>query len=348
MSYYLATQKDIIDWIKRLAAENQLFFPEKHGQVSYRFQKVGPESTIQFDNYIPTVVPPVKLLVPAREELLQFSKDANGKTDVQPSLDTSFRILAGVRPCDLKGIFLMDLFFKDGVADAYYLARRENTAIIAYTCTTPCDPREFCAAVDALDHTEGADVFITPVRGGDLLVEVKTGLGEKLSSGVDWKPCEDGPARRVGAVASRPEPFGRTFPTAMPEISKIVSKQYQSHVWEKHVTRCFSCGTCNLVCPTCYCFDVADDLHLDVASGNRTRTWDACMLPHFAEVGGGHNFRPEPASRQRHRVNRKFVYLPEKYAHGAACVGCGRCGRQCTTHIDIYDIVSDLIQEGVR
>jgi Fe-S oxidoreductase len=65
-------------------------------------------------------------------------------------------------------------------------------------------------------------------------------------------------------------------------------------------------------------------------------------------VGGGHNFRPEPAARQRHRVNRKFTYLPEKFEHGAACVGCGRCGRQCTSHIDIFDIVTDLIQEGAR
>jgi ferredoxin len=89
-------------------------------------------------------------------------------------------------------------------------------------------------------------------------------------------------------------------------------------------------------------------MNLDVTSGNRTRTWDGCMLPHFAIVGGGHNFRPEPAARQRHRINRKFEYLPEKYGQGAACVGCGRCGRQCTSHIDIFDIVSDLITEGGR
>ena len=138
------------------------------------------------------------------------------------------------------------------------------------------------------------------------------------------------------------------MPAAAKDLPKIVASKYQSPVWEKHVTRCFSCGTCNLVCPTCYCFDVADDLNLDAVSGNRTRTWDACMLPQFAVVTGGHNFRPEPASRQRHRINRKFEYLPEKYKHGAVCVGCGRCGRQCTSHIDIYDIVSDLITEGGR
>jgi sulfhydrogenase subunit beta (sulfur reductase) len=348
MSYYLGTKTSIVDWIKRLASENQVFFPEKHGQASYRFNKAKADSDIQFEHYTPTVVPPVKQLIPAREELLLFKKNAEGKTEVQVPLDNSFRILAGVRPCDLKGISLMDLFFKDGSPDAYYLARRENTAVIGYACTAPCDPRVFCAAVDSLHHSEGADIFITPLAGEGLLVEIKTELGKKLAASAGLQPCNDGPAKKEEATKAMPQPFGRTFEAKVPGITKIVASKQQSPVWEKHVARCFSCGTCNLVCPTCYCFDVSDDLNLDVASGNRTRTWDGCMLPNFAMVAGEHNFRPEPASRQRHRINRKFEYLPEKYGKGAVCVGCGRCGRQCTSHIDIYDIVSDLIQEGGR
>jgi len=344
MTYYSATKESIVNWIKGLSSENRTYFPQKCGQVSYRFATVQSDSDIQFERYIPTVVPPVKHLVPARDELLQFKKNADGKSEVRASLDTSFRILAGVRPCDLKGIYLMDLFFRDGAPDAYYLARRENTAIIGYSCTTPCDSRAFCAAVESLNHSEGADIFITPQAGGDLLVEVKTELGEKLASKADWKTCGSVPSQKEVS----PKPFGRAFSATVPDITKIVAEKFNSPLWEKHVARCFSCGTCNLVCPTCYCFDVADDLGLDVVSGNRTRTWDGCMLPSFAEVGGGHNFRAEPAARQRHRINRKFEYLPKKYGRGSVCVGCGRCGRQCTSHIDIYDIVSDLINEGGR
>ena len=147
------------------------------------------------------------------------------------------------------------------------------------------------------------------------------------------------------AVAARQEDFGRSWSARVSEVPGIVEKQWKSPVWENHVTRCFSCGTCNLVCPTCYCFEVMDDVNLDVHSGNRTRTWDGCMLPHFAEVAGGHNFRPNPAERQRHRVKRKFEYLTKKYQHGAVCVGCGRCGRQCTSHIDIFNIIDDLVKE---
>jgi sulfhydrogenase subunit beta (sulfur reductase) len=348
MRYYLANKLSIVNWIKGLATENRVYFPAKHGQASYRFAQVQPDSDIQFERYTPTVLPPIKQLIPAREELLRFKKNADGKNDVSPSLDNSFRILAGVRPCDLKGIFLMDLFFADGASDAYYLARRRNTAIIGYACTSPCDSRVFCAAVNSLQHEEGADIFIAPLSDGDLLVEIKTDLGDKLTSGTGWQPCNDGPRRKEEISSAKPEQFGRSLPASVPDITKLLARKWQSPTWEKHVTRCFSCGTCNLVCPTCYCFDVFDDLNLDVSSGNRTRTWDGCMLPQFSVVAGEHNFRPEPAGRQRHRINRKFEYLPNKYGHGAVCVGCGRCGRQCTSHIDIYDIVSDLIKEGGR
>ena len=350
MTDYLVTDADTIQWLKGLTAKAPVYFPMKHGTANRRFTKVDAKSDIRFEGYTPAVVPPVKLLVPAKDELLRFHRLDGGKTEVTTSVDTSFRIIAGVRPCDLKGIYLMDLFFKEGVNDPYYLARRENTAIIGRACTEPCSDRAFCAAVDSLDHREGADIFLTPVKGGDVLMEVNTPLGEKVvkEAKIDLNPCEDGPARKVGAVFSRTDNFGRALKAAVPDIPAIIEKQWKSAVWDKHTERCFSCGTCNLVCPTCYCFDVKDDLDLDVESGHRERTWDGCMLPHFAVVAGGHSFRPEPAGRQRHRVKRKFEYLPEKFGHGAACVGCGRCGRQCTSHIDIFDIVNDLIEEGGR
>ncbi len=346
MSDFLATTVDVIAWINALASKQTLYFPVQHGKVSYRYEKIAHGGdAVQFDHYTPSVVPPVKLMVPAHEALLTFKKQ-EGATEVTSTLDQSFRIIAGVRACDLKGIFLMDLFLKEGVADPYYLTRREHTAIIGYACTKPCDDRVFCAAVDSLDHREGADVFLTPVKGGDILVEGKTELGANLLKDCELRPCDDGPARRVGAVSDRQEPFGRSLKAAITDIPGLIENTQRSPVWQKHVERCFSCGTCNLVCPTCYCFDVHDDLDLDVNSGHRARTWDACMLPHFAVVAGGHSFRPEPAARQRHRGKRKFEYLTEKFSQWAACVGCGRCGRQCTSHIDIFDIVNDLIQEG--
>ncbi len=346
MSEFIAPLGEVCDWIRDLSSRHSVFFPQRHGEVSYRFEEIGKTSLVQFERYRPTTTPTVKLLFPARDELFRFVEKEGGEVEASPLVDATFRILAGVRPCDLKGIFLMDLFFDDGVSDPHYLTRRQNAAIIGYACPIPCDDRAFCAAVDSLDHRAGADVFLTPLDSGDLLVEATTKKGQDLIGDADWQTCRDSAAKKIGAVAARPDEFGRSFEARIEDLPGIVGGQWESPIWARHVERCFSCGTCNLVCPTCYCFDVHDDLNLDAASGTRARTWDGCMLPHFAGVAGGHNFRAEPAARQRHRVKRKFEYLPAKYGQGLACVGCGRCGRQCTSHIDIYDIVCDLSESG--
>ena len=59
MSYYVASKQSVVNWIKGLAQENQVYFPLRHGEVSYRFAQVGPDSDLQFEPYVPTVVPPV-------------------------------------------------------------------------------------------------------------------------------------------------------------------------------------------------------------------------------------------------------------------------------------------------
>ena len=81
---------------------------------------------------------------------------------------------------------------------------------------------------------------------------------------------------------------------------------YDGKTWQEVGKKCVSCGNCTAVCPTCYCFDVQDEVKLDVTGGERKRIWDSCQLEEFAEVSGGENFREERASRQRHRYYRKF------------------------------------------
>ncbi len=346
MSDFIASIGEIQDWIRRLGDEYETYFPTPRGTGNFRFAPVGEGSQIQFESYRPTITPPAKILLPARDEMFHFRRQQGGDVQADAAMDFTYRILAGVRPCDLKGIHILDLIFRDGEADPHYLSRRRNTTIIAYACPEPCDSRAFCHAVDSLDHRDGADVVITPIGGGDALVSGLTDAGGGLLDGLGWDSCNDGPAKRIGAVAARPDPFGRSFPVNTIDLVEAIGRHWETPVWQAHVERCFSCGTCNLVCPTCYCFDVHDELNLDAASGTRSRTWDGCMLPHFAGVAGGHNFRAKPESRQRHRVKRKFEYLPEKYQKGIVCMGCGRCGRQCTSGIDIFDIVKDLVEAG--
>jgi NAD(P)H-flavin reductase len=87
-----------------------------------------------------------------------------------------------------------------------------------------------------------------------------------------------------------------------------------------------------MVCPTCFCFDVKDEVALNLKEGERLRFWDGCMLVDFAKVATGENFRHDRASRFRHRIFRKGKYVIERYGR-VGCVGCGRCAIACLAGI---------------
>ncbi len=355
MREFLATRTAVLDWIRTLAQEEDAFFPQPMGENSFSFDKVRKHSTLAFEDFDAApaekpfrastcVQPPGKRLSPNDEQIFHFSKDENGQYQLTPTLDARKRTLAGVRPCDLKAIHLMDRVNRDGIPDAHYLSRRQNTTIIAHDCLQPCDEHCFCEATSSLRWRQGADIFLTPQPEAKLLIEALTERGERLLDTAGFPPCDDIEKRRALAEEKRAKPFGRHFDAPLQQVIDTVGNSWASPVWDKHVERCFACGTCNLVCPTCYCFDLKDDFNIDDPhSGQRTRSWDGCMLEEFTVVAGGHNFRPQLATRQRHRIKRKLAWLPARFGDGSFCVGCGRCGHQCTVHIDIFDIANDLL-----
>ena len=63
----------------------------------------------------------------------------------------------------------------------------------------------------------------------------------------------------------------RMNPTDLP---MLLEQSYDHVVWEEKAELCHSCGSCNLVCPTCYCFDVSDTISLDLAESVRRYLFD--------------------------------------------------------------------------
>src|SRR4030042_549369 len=61
-------------------------------------------------------------------------------------------------------------------------------------------------------------------------------------------------------------------------LPKVLGRSYDHPVWEEKAQRCYSCGSCNLVCPTCYCFDVRDDVEWGLQKGRRYRGWGGRLL----------------------------------------------------------------------
>ncbi|GAB4351833.1 MAG: 4Fe-4S dicluster domain-containing protein [Gammaproteobacteria bacterium] len=341
---YRCARAEFEHWLVRLSEQLPLWFPQREGEVNWNFQRAHPATSFDLTHYRPTVVPPGRHIMPDQEILFEFRRTPEGGIEFIRQESSEAQVLAGVRPCDLRAIGQMDAVHGAEPADTHYLEKRRSVTLVAFNCLQPCDERAFCAATGSLHTRQGADLFVT---GGDgfVLVEVLSEAGKRLLDNVEWEEVNDAEQQREALERHRPDPFGRQLLESPERLIETLRGAYHSPVWSRYAELCFSCGTCNLVCPTCYCFDVCDELALDGQSGRRTRTWDGCMIPDFAQVAGNHNFRAGCADRQRHRIKRKFEYLPQRFPLGSFCVGCGRCGRQCTTGIDIFDMVNDIVRE---
>jgi formate hydrogenlyase subunit 6/NADH:ubiquinone oxidoreductase subunit I len=125
------------------------------------------------------------------------------------------------------------------------------------------------------------------------------------------------------------------------ELPSLLDMSMKSPLWEELGQRCLSCAACTNVCPTCFCFDVRDEVELDLKRGQRLRHWDSCQLDEFATVAGGHNFRVSRGLRQRHRFLRKGKYILDAHKY-LGCVGCGRCARACLVDITPVGVFNEL------
>ena len=313
----------------------------KDGSFLYGSIKAPEELCLDFDC---TAIPPKKYFLPPKETLLQFALTPD--LEATPVIENDPFILFGVHPYDIKAINQMDRVFARGVPDPHYLKRREAALIIGVDPAT-VSPRSFWADMGASTVSEGFDLMLTDV-GEDFIVEIGTNKGRTLlEEYAKTRPATRDDARERVKIRSRISHICKKRGFAFPkrEIPKLLEHSWKEPLWEERAGKCLSCGTCNLVCPTCYCFDVQDDMDLDLAHGERTRRWDGCLLHDFATVATGENFRETRASRYRHRFYRKGLYL-FKILDDMACVGCGRCASGCLPDIaDPVNLFNKLREE---
>ena len=193
--------------------------------------------------------------------------------------------------------------------------------------------------IDVYDTT-GFALFMAPAEKGFLVFEVDEKGHELLREFGKGLPLD------AELQYERPQ-AKKKLKMHHNRLPQIFSHVYDSPVWKKVAERCLGCGTCNLVCSTCYCFDVFDEVELNVTEGERKRTWDSCMLNPFAQVAGGEDFRSGLDSRTRHRLYRKFKYLTDRSGE-LHCIGCGRCSYFCPAKISLVEVINDLIEDYNR
>lgn len=366
----VVTRGNLLERIRALGTSRRLVGPVARKEprceppVRYFYQELADVNDLAID-FPCAVYSPKSVVLPPRETLLVFDR-SDGRFHAAPQFDATPTALVGVHPCDLHGIRLLDEVFSGNHRDDHYAVRRANLFIVGIDCPAPCSAGCFCRDTHTNDAESGFDVMLYPLSaspappdsggrsdGDDASAsDGRYGVVFGSEAGRAWLKNGDNLAladrdavRHFDSyLAAKHRAFRRALKTPWKEVPDLLNRSYDSLVWQGTAQRCYSCGSCNLVCPTCYCFDIQDENNLALDGGKRERTWDACMLRDFAVVAGGHNFRPDAAQRLRHRIFRKGAWI-QRRAGLSGCVGCGRCTRACTAHISIVDILNQLAED---
>lgn len=317
----------------------------------FAFGQLDSASELRLD-YDVTLLPPKKYFFPQRETLLTYDV-ANGFFAKDPS-HLKPTVIVGVHPYDIVALLHMDEVFRETKSDPYYLEKRKAAIIIGVNIQNMSKhcfaPQMGCATIEY-----GYDLMLTDL-GNRYAINIGSEKGEELLEKFA-KNLTNALARDIQLVGQKKQEIINmsqekfSFETEL--IPELLSKSYEkSNFWEKHAEKCLACGSCVLVCPTCYCFDVKDNPDLSLKEGERIRTWDGCLLEDFAKVASGENFRPTRPTRYRHRYFKKGKYLFDRFGF-VSCVGCGRCSSNCLPDIAnpvnlFNDMYTEVLNMGIQ
>jgi len=122
----------------------------------------------------------------------------------------------------------------------------------------------------------------------------------------------------------------------------LLAEKVPEEFWQDVADRCIACTSCNLVCPTCTCFDVLDCTVGD--SVQRWRLWDSCQLDGFMREASGHNPMGAEHQRTRRRIHHKLAADVTRWGH-VTCYLCGRCDEACPTGIGIKAVCREMVEK---
>lgn len=331
-------QKNLTRFIENLAEFGELHAPQKKDTKSYAFGKVEDIKNINL-KYNRTILPLKKYMLKPTETIFEFNPESGYKTVIDT--DNKKKVIFGVHACDIKALEILDMVMGENYMDHRYFEKRKNLAIIGISC----EPDEycFCHSMQAEFVESGYDLFFTEVDD-NYVVTVKTSLGDDMvlaSARLFQEVTPDLITRYKKKMAQQHDKLSRKTKINISYLPEIFELEYQSEVWKEYGERCLSCGSCTMVCPTCFCYDVYDEIALDQQQGVRKKRWDSCFFSNYALVAGGENFRGERFSRFRYRYLHKQEGFVSNYGR-PSCTGCGRCIEVCPAGIDLRTVIQKI------
>jgi sulfhydrogenase subunit beta (sulfur reductase) len=332
----LKLKKENLDiFLSKISKLGELWGPTRKGEV-YIYDKIDDIKDL-IKEPVTTFLPIKKLFLPPRFQMFHY----DGKTYEENTEIFQQRIVYGVPSCEIHSLLIFDRVFGLTYKDPYYFKRREQTTIIALSCL----PRESCFCKSTNTHVieEGFDLAMTDLNDY-YLVWVGTSKGDDLIRSApelfDRNVTQEDIREFIEWRERRNNEFNQTIDfVAIPDLMDL---NYNSPIWEEFAEKCLSCGACSMVCPTCNCFDVIDEIELSDGSVKRERYWDSCMFKEYSMVAGGHNFREAKAERLKLWYTHKLHSFTGAYGK-PSCVGCGRCIITCPVDINILSVAKALL-----
>lgn len=269
--------------VNRLARDMEVVgVKSRHGK--YVYDRIANVNELCLD-YDVTVMPPTKYFLPAKETLLRFRIGDESK--VEPAIEATPRVIIGIHPYDIAAIELLDEVFMAANPDPNYIARRQNTIVIGVDCLTP-SPKSFAHSMGTRLVETGFDLLLTDI-GRDYMVTIGSEKGAELLAKYAQvrEPTGSEIAEQKLVRDEALTKYELSLDVPKERLLRLLEESYDDPYWESRSQTCLSCGSCVMVCPTCFCFDVKDEVSLNLKDGERSRQWDGCVLVDFAKVATG-------------------------------------------------------------
>ncbi|MBU1130939.1 4Fe-4S dicluster domain-containing protein [Patescibacteria group bacterium] len=319
-------QKDIDSLLQKIKKEYQVFAPIRKKGASF-IEKIENGKTVDYSGAIPFDSWKF-LFFPTQEILL----NENFK---EPKVNYPKICAWGMNVLDLKALGLLDLVFED---DPYYQKRRQNTLAVGLSAGAPSrenfeDFKIFSLNLEenVLEHVP-FDIFLEKMKDGKFLIYSGSQKGQRI---LEKNKIRDYENIQFAGLIQEEGPDKR-----MLELQQKMKKSFNNKVWDELDKICLACGKCSIVCPTCFCYDISDEV-LAKNEVKRLRKWGNCFYPEFTEIAGGFDFTDTVKKKIHFWYEHKFVRIPKEYKV-PGCVSCMRCFKVCPVAINIIEVLKKL------
>ncbi len=268
------------------------------------------------------VLPAKQYFLPPQEEIFRFDK--KNKKLFSPDYNKNILIIC-YHLGQLEAMTQLDEIMEKPQPDFFYSRRRQKSVLIGI-----------------IDHSveiaPGGDLILEKINSQQYQVLVVTDKGRKLSKNKFFKETTKPTIKKYSAKKNDLKEM--LLDSEL--LAEAVAWSVDHKIWDELAKKCLGCGICTYVCPLCHCFSIEDQVSLDNEKCLRCRQWDACTLPGFAQIAGGHNFHKTIKERYYNWFYHKFVRAYKEYGK-SQCVACGNCKKYCPAGIDIGEVLKEIV-----